>query len=285
MRLSNFMDLKSRVPIAFVCILLAASLIYFSQLAIVQFILVICLGAIAVTGMWEFSQMLQTKEIQLPWSILSIGACVWLIFLYISLFHEKMYFISGVVLGLLSLAVFVYHFNKIQNSIITISCSFFGFLYIVVPLGLMLKILYPYSHQDGRIWLAYLIAVTKGADVGAYFIGKLFGKRRLAASLSPGKTAAGAIGGFILSLLISFAFYLLSLFLKPGVFRLGFSQMILYGAFIGIIAQVGDLAESLFKRDVNVKDSNALPGVGGVLDLLDSLLFTTPLLYLFMKIL
>lgn len=284
MKLSNFIDLKARVPIALAMSIVVTGLILFAHVHIIQLILILCLIALSVIGLWEFSQLLQTKEISIPWSLLSVAACCWLFSFYITLFYQQIFYLPGIILAIISLVILVYNFNKLEGSILRISSSFFAFLYTVVPLGIMIKILYPFSSQDGRIWLAYLICVTKATDIGAYFIGKIFGKKRLAAELSPAKTVGGAIGGLVFGLGTSLAFYLLTYITPKYLFNFNIWQAIMIGTLIGVIGQVGDLAESLMKRDAQIKDSNALPGVGGVLDLLDSLYLTTPVLYLFMKI-
>ena len=119
-----------------------------------------------------------------------------------------------------------------------------------------------------------MIVVTVMTDVGAYFAGKKFGKKKLAPNLSPGKTIEGAAGGLMLALIASLVMY----FINSA--HLSFFMAVLLGILFGIVGQAGDLAESLLKRDAGVKDSNGLPGLGGVLDIVDSLLFTAPLTYL-----
>lgn len=134
---------------------------------------------------------------------------------------------------------------------------------------------------EGLLPLVYLIATAKGSDIGAYLVGRMAGRHKLWPRLSPNKTIEGAIGGLALSvaasLLISrFARVNLELAaLEPG-------SALLFGLIIGVAAQIGDLMESLIKRDCEKKDaSNAVPGFGGVLDVLDSLLFAGPVAYIF----
>ena len=169
----------------------------------------------------------------------------------------------------------------------SIASCFFGALYIIIPLGLLLKILYPSvmnpSLHDGRLWLTYLIAVTKVTDMGGYFLGKLWGRTKLAPHISPGKTVVGAVAGFFSAIGLSLVFFLISHQFAPHSFSLSLGEAIILGGLMGIFAQLGDLAESLLKRDARIKDSSTLPGIGGVLDLIDSLLFTIPVLYLFLK--
>jgi len=185
------------------------------------------------------------------------------------------------------IAFFVAHFRRIENSLLDVAVELFGVCYLAIPLSFMLAILYPFYHgsvvQDGRWWLVYLVGVTKITDVGGYFIGKLFGKHPLAPQLSPKKTIEGAVGGFLFSVLLSIFMAFLAKSFNVSSFYLTFSNAIWMGMVIGILAQIGDLAESLLKRDAVVKDSNTLPGLGGVLDMLDSLLFTAPVVYFFIR--
>lgn len=128
---------------------------------------------------------------------------------------------------------------------------------------------------DGWIWLIFMLAGTWSTDTAAYFIGKLFGKRRIAPVLSPKKTLEGAIGGLLGSLLVGYLFALIYPFLP-------LSKMLLLGLMLGAAAEAGDLLESAFKRQAGIKDSSTLiPGHGGILDRFDSALFTAPLVYYF----
>lgn len=129
--------------------------------------------------------------------------------------------------------------------------------------------------QDDWIWLLYMIAGTWATDTTAYFIGKALGRKRIAPVLSPKKTLEGAVGGLLGSVVISYLFVLY----KPD---LPLPKMLLLGLLLGVAAGVGDLLESAFKRQAGVKDSSKLiPGHGGILDRIDSLLFTAPLVYYF----
>ena len=128
-----------------------------------------------------------------------------------------------------------------------------------------------------------MLVVTKITDVGAYFAGGLWGKRKLAPQISPGKTVEGALFGLFCALLASFAFHLLSQYSGAQGFQLGVGEWMVLGMLLGVIGQFGDLSESLLKRDANKKDSNSLPGLGGVLDAVDSLLFTAPIIYFYIQ--
>ena len=118
--------------------------------------------------------------------------------------------------------------------------------------------------------------VTKSSDIGAYLWGRKFGKTALLKRISPGKSLEGAVGGFFTSLIVGIIF---SLFIQTITFWEKFFLIII----LAIIAQLGDLFESLLKRDCQVKDSGkAFPGMGGVLDVIDSLIFTAPTFYLYL---
>ena len=137
---------------------------------------------------------------------------------------------------------------------------------------------YGYSYELGRSWLIFALLTTFATDSGAYFVGRLTGRHKMAPQLSPGKTWEGAAGGLAAAIA---AALLLSL-LPPQYLNLGLDwwQPALIGLPVGIAAQGGDLLESGLKRLAGVKDAGALfPGHGGMLDRLDSLLLTIPLVY------
>lgn len=127
----------------------------------------------------------------------------------------------------------------------------------------------------GRTYIFYLALVTWAGDVGAFYVGSRFGRRLLYPSISPHKTVEGGLGGLLFSVLASF---LARLWFWD---TLGIAQSLLLGLGLGIMGQVGDLCESMLKRSFGVKDAGSLiPGHGGLLDRVDSLLFTGPVLYL-----
>ncbi len=137
----------------------------------------------------------------------------------------------------------------------------------------------------GTLLLLLPLVLTWINDSGAFFFGKRFGRRKLMPSVSPGKTIAGAVGAVATCLVGTWAY---SAFLLGPYANLGLSWtgIIIFGTAISAAAQVGDLAESLLKRQAGVKDSSALiPGHGGVLDRLDSLFFTIPLGYVLLDVL
>ncbi|HEV7993635.1 MAG TPA: phosphatidate cytidylyltransferase [Gemmatimonadaceae bacterium] len=132
----------------------------------------------------------------------------------------------------------------------------------------------------GGALLVFPMVVTWASDIGAFFVGRAIGGRKLIPSVSPGKTVSGAIGGLLASMLVS---WLYARSVLVPVASLGFTPWgaLGFGAIISIAAQIGDLFESLLKREGGVKDSSRIiPGHGGVLDRFDSLIFVLPVAYL-----
>ena len=127
---------------------------------------------------------------------------------------------------------------------------------------------------DGRSWLLFAVLVTFATDTGAYFIGKLVGRHRMAPSISPKKTWEGAVGGVAGA--AAAALGLAVILPLP----LAAWQALLLGVAVAVVAEVGDLAESMLKRSAGAGEaSQLLPGHGGMLDRLDSILFTIPFVY------
>ncbi len=155
-------------------------------------------------------------------------------------------------------------------------------LYVGGLLGFLIQLrLYPGAGEvnPGLEPLLSLIFVVKMSDTGQYFVGRRFGKRKLSPVLSPGKTWEGAIGGIGISALVTAT--LLTLYLESMTGLTGWCRVLVYCLLLSLSGLLGDLAESLLKRDAEVKDSSSwLPGLGGVLDVLDSLLLAGPMAYL-----
>ncbi len=161
-------------------------------------------------------------------------------------------------------------------------------LYFCWPLSSMAK-LYFSGDSDGRFLLLYLIIITKLADTGAYVIGCAMAKRPggnhfLAPTISPKKSWEGLLGGTLFSVAAACLLYLLcrNHFLFHGKHFFNAFDCILTGVMASIIGLFGDLAESALKRAAKLKDSGSLPGIGGILDTLDSLIFMAPFFYIYL---
>lgn len=165
-------------------------------------------------------------------------------------------------------------------------------LFICWQLHYFVRIFYHVGNGEPRFLLLYLIAVTKMADVGAFAAGTLCARRpggnhHLAPLISPKKSWEGLVGGTVLSLATSLALVACCgdrLALTAGQPLIGWGGAILIGVAASPIGLLGDLAESAIKRAANAKDSGSLPGIGGILDVLDSLLPMGPLFYAYLRL-
>ena len=169
----------------------------------------------------------------------------------------------------------------------TMAYTLFGLLYVLWLFNFITKILYltpraPNGIVTGQFYVLYLIAVTKFADMGAYLTGSAIGRHLMVPHISGKKTWEGFFGAIVFALLCSLALFKL----MPGHLpALTWTHATVLGVLLGLAAVLGDLAESIIKRSTDVKDSgNLLPGIGGALDLLDSLLFTAPLLFFYLRL-
>ena len=132
--------------------------------------------------------------------------------------------------------------------------------------------------EDGRNWVYLAMLTTFANDTGAFFIGRARGKHKLAPMISPAKTWEGAIGGLVSAILAAIVIALVFTLISPFTFK--YWQIILLGFLVSLFAQLGDLVESLLKRNMGVKESgNLLPGHGGILDRFDSLIFVGAVVY------
>ncbi len=166
--------------------------------------------------------------------------------------------------------------GKEGNAFAIISSKFFGIFYVAVLLSYLLPI---NEYPHGKNLILFLFFVTWAGDSGAYFIGSLIGKKPLAPSISPKKTVEGAVGSVVSSVLAALIcqVVLLNTFDITSCAVMGFG--------INIFNQFGDIAESMIKRAYKVKDSgNIIPGHGGILDRVDSLLFAAPFFYYYLKV-
>ncbi|MDD5116787.1 MAG: phosphatidate cytidylyltransferase, partial [Candidatus Omnitrophica bacterium] len=175
--------------------------------------------------------------------------------------------------ALLSLILMQFKRRNNAGVIVDISTTLFGILYVSWFFSFVIKLRFM---EGGLGILAALLLITKLGDVGAYVVGRSFGRHLLIPRISPNKTVEGALGSFIFSLIGA-------LISKP-LLGFGYLHLILIGAGLSILGQLGDLSESLLKRDCQVKDSgNLIPGMGGILDEIDSVLFTAPVFYFYLS--
>ena len=158
--------------------------------------------------------------------------------------------------------------------------ALFNSLYLIALLGCFISMAGLW--QRSAVFLFSAMAIVWVADIGAYFAGRAFGKRKLAPSISPGKTWEGVVGGLVAVLLLAaLAAQLPETFQAQLLVRYGWFKWVLFLGLFVAASVVGDLFESMLKRRAEVKDSSGLlPGHGGVLDRIDALVPTMPLAYL-----
>ena len=181
-----------------------------------------------------------------------------------------------------TLAQSLFSKREMNTALGSVSATVLGVVYVALLAGFLLGVKMiqdrgAHVHLASRLLTAFFIMVMM-ADTGAYYVGRAIGRRKLAARISPGKTVEGLIGGLVFAAaagpLCRLAFFN----------ELPLLDSIVLGALIGVVGPVGDLAESLLKRGSGVKDSSALlPGHGGVLDRVDSILFCAPLIYFYAR--
>ena len=240
------------------------------------------LGALALL---EFFNMAEKRGLA-PFKLVGIGAGVGLIlavFWSLAIRGDGDLAVSVEFAGLLCLVPIVgvcqLFAPKSKSSIAPMASTLFGIVYVALLLNVLQMI--RYYNAEGHWWLLYFIAVSKMSDTGAYCVGSLIGKHKMIPRVSPGKTWEGFAGGIAFSVLASWAFFQFG----PEHFqeiKIGWALGL--GAVLGVGSVLGDLIESLMKREADVKDSGSFfPGIGGILDLLDSLLFNAPIMYLVLK--
>lgn len=266
-----------------------ALFIIFSGWEIGFFLLI---GTIGVIGLWEFYTILDHKK--LP-NFKIIGLICGAFFISGSFYdyshagRTATYEFDAAVLVFFMMAVFTRQmFQKMRDTapLETMAYTMFGLMYVPWLFNFITKIVYvvphPEGHVAGHIYVLYLIVVTKFSDMGAYLTGSVIGKHPLVPHISPKKTWEGFFGALAFSLLGSYAMIAL---MPKHLWLLNYAHGTVLGLVLGFAAIIGDLAESIIKRSCDVKDSGSLlPGIGGALDLIDSLLFTAPLLFFYLRL-
>jgi phosphatidate cytidylyltransferase len=245
---------------------------------------------LAITGLMEFYGMAQARNLACfkNWGI--IGGALLMLGTFL---HAKGYlgmhetpsrindfettFLILFVLGLCLRQLFS---RSNTAGLLAISTTLFGLMYVPWLLNFIQKINF-FPGVEGHYYLLYFVLITKFSDSGAYAVGSLIGKHKMIPRISPGKTWEGFFGAIAISTMASLVF---AHFFHEHMVGMNITHAIVLGMLLGFSAVIGDLIESLFKREAGVKDSGKLfPGIGGILDLLDSLLFNAPIMYLYLR--
>lgn len=174
-------------------------------------------------------------------------------------------------------------FRRPGESVVNVALGILIVVYVAVPVSFLVGLRLHRDNAWGMAALVSLVLIVKMSDTGAYFSGRWLGRRKMAPLISPKKTIAGFVGGLVTAAGVSWMFFEL---VAPSIAgategKTSPAGALVYGLLIGLAGVIGDLSESLLKRDMERKDSSCwMPGLGGVLDVLDSLLFAGPVAYL-----
>lgn len=262
-----------RTIVALIGIPFIVAACYFGKELFLIFVL-----AVGLVSFHEYSLMAANKKsnVNKPVGFLAVAAII------LNNYYSFIDF-EILILILMPLLLLIELFRNKESAILNLGSTLLGIFYIGLFAASILKIreFFGYSNllysQGGLLIISVLISIW-ACDSGAFFIGSALGKHKLFPRVSPKKSWEGAIAGFLFSIAAMIA--LRSIFLD----FLSLQNVIIIGLIAGIFGQTGDLIESLLKRDAAVKDSSSIiPGHGGIFDRFDSLLFTAPLVYLYLR--
>ena len=259
---------KTRIITGVVGALILVSIIGLGNLLVFWFVI----SSAIVIGLMEFYKLVQAKEFPvyfLPGILL--GWLLSLVPLLSSVFDVNL---TDFTVSLIVLALFLYALltkRSLSEFVPAFAVTLFGIWYVS---WLLSHLVFLRGLTHGKQFIFYLLLIVWSGDTGAYYFGRLLGKHKLAPVISPKKTVEGALGGLGASVLASFIAKLTFLPL------LSFVDCTILALIMAVVAQLGDLCESMIKRAVNIKDSGTiLPGHGGILDRMDGVMFAAPVLY------
>ena len=238
---------------------------------------VLCLATLL--GFYEFFRAVKMTE-----KVYGLIASAHVILTYIFYWsgHMDYLYMLNIIMILLMLTFYALKFPKVKLE--ALAYTFFAIFYI---LFLMLSIAFVRDsayYGDWMIWLIFAIAF--GSDSSAYFVGVNFGKHKLVPNLSPNKTIEGAIGGLLGASVIGLIFGVIMYLYGPFNSGLQIALMVVVGLAGSVVSQIGDLVGSAMKRHTGIKDfGKTIPGHGGILDRLDSILLTAAYIYVIQTLL
>ncbi len=258
----------------------------------IAFLLLI--GSLGMAGLWEYFRMVEQSGTRCFTALGLVCGAASFVGTFLALrtnSQTEAYDFENIVLLVFLFGVIVrqmFRPTAKHAPLQSMAYTLFGLLYVAWLFNFMTKIVYviprtPQGATIGQFYVLYLVAVTKFSDMGAYFVGSRIGRHQMIPHISPSKTWEGFFGSLVFSMFASCTV----IFLMPKHLAwLNYLHGIILGLLIGVAAVVGDLGESIIKRSTGVKDSGVLlPGIGGMLDLIDSLLFTAPLMFFYLRFL
>ncbi len=268
-------SLLTRVTIAFI---FGPIIILITLLGKIPFLVLV--EILITLGLGEFLYLAGLKGLHVPkWILLFLG----LLSGTSAYFWGETAFLFFL-LGVVYLTAFAFILKgRTQGTTADLSTSLFALFYVAGLFSFLILLRelpqkVGVDYKLGGLWITYLLLCIWSCDTFAYFVGAPLGKHQLSPNVSPKKTVEGFFGGILGA--AAAAFFCYYVFFKSG----GLNHLLVVAAFVGLIGQVGDLTESLFKRDAKMKDiSHIIPGHGGILDRFDSLLFVSPVVYYYLK--
>jgi phosphatidate cytidylyltransferase len=263
--------LRQRVVSSFIFVPLLIACIWFGN---PWFSILVAVAA--VIGVIEFYDMVARKG----WQPLTAFGTLWTLFFIFNAYYAHRYSSEGTWLLVtfalitsaiaLSLLWVLFLRSSGERVMVSWAASLAGIFY----LGWLLSYWVLIMNSYGRDWIYLALFSTFAVDTTAYFVGRAWGRRKMAPTISPGKTWEGALGGLVGAIA---GVIVLALLLDVDI---SYAEMVLLGFLIAVFAQLGDLAESKIKRSMGVKEAgNLIPGHGGILDRLDSIVFTGVVVY------
>ena len=181
---------------------------------------------------------------------------------------------------LIALLVEMYRYREPGTAVPRLALAIFAFFYIGILGSFFAQLRWLGDPARTSTMLALTIFVPKAGDIGAYFTGTFLGRHKMTPILSPRKTWEGFAGGLVFAMLAA-----IGLSYTGDVFRRGILEAVAFGLVVGVAGVLGDLAESLIKRDCQTKDAaQSIPGFGGLLDVVDSVLFASPVSYMWFRV-
>lgn len=234
----------------------------------------VLIALLAIPAQFEMAKLAASKGLKI-FTPLSITASI---LLATSIYWPQLFSISAAtyllfVLAFTFVGLLIYQYYRFGTSGVLANCgvNYFSIIY----LGLLSAFCVAVRVEFGVWGLLMYIFVVKSSDIGAYSIGKCFGKHKFSPKISPGKTWEGMAGAVAVAIIVAVLFAV-----NSGI--MGWLPAVVFGFCFAFIGQLGDLAESMIKRDAEQKDSSSsVPGFGGILDIIDSPLVAAPFAYLF----
>jgi phosphatidate cytidylyltransferase len=231
--------------------------------------------AAVIVGLYEFYRMAKSRGAR-PLSVLgmALGALI-VLDVYQPLVPELGTFFVVAVSLLLIMIARLFSSRPVDGALEDVSSTFLGVFYVALLFAFQVAVR---LSVDGKQWLVFLYFIIWASDIGAYSIGIPFGKHRLYRKVSPKKSIEGLLGALAASAGMAL---LCRVWFMPEI---GMAEAIGIALALASIGTIGDLVESMFKRAAGVKDSgNIIPGHGGILDRMDSMLFAAPVLYYYLR--